>query len=166
MFWETVYPERKTENEMKRSSLSKENAKQKKMSKDCRKHSLLNIYLEVNICLSKMVSHRNLGLTSKYIWWVIPGMDEYWYCKYNNFVNSETLDLYFRKSLIVQFNELRVFEKTWISFNENCFTASFTIILNLNTPLLHWSLLISLTVYSQRCQQALLLECFFFTFDA
>ena len=109
MFWETVYPECKTENETKRSSLSEENTKQKKMSKYCRKLSLLNIYLKINIYLSPMVSYKSLRLTSKYISWVIRGMDEYWYCKYNSSVNSETLDLYFRRCLIVQFKWIKSF---------------------------------------------------------
>ena len=47
MFWEAVYPKSKTENEMERSGLSKRNAKQKKVSKDCGKSSLLNNYLKV-----------------------------------------------------------------------------------------------------------------------
>ena len=46
-FRETGYPKSKTGNEMKISSLSTEKAKLKKMSKDCRKLSLLNIYLKV-----------------------------------------------------------------------------------------------------------------------
>ena len=52
-------------------------------------------------------------------------MDEYWYCKYNNFVNSETLDICFRKLMIVQFNELRVFDKTWIVFYWKLFYCKF-----------------------------------------
>ena len=51
--------------------------------------------------------------------------------------------------------------KLELYFSENCFTASFTIILSLNTPLLQRSLLISLTHYSQQRQQALPLQCFF-----
>ena len=72
-----------------------------------------------------MVSHKSLGLTSRYLWWVICGMDEYWYCKYNNSVKSKTLDLYFKIFLIVQFNELQAFDKTWIVFLWKLFYCQF-----------------------------------------
>ena len=54
-----------------------------------------------------------------YLW------NEYWYCKYNNSVKSKTLDLYFKLFLIVQFNELQAFDKTWIVFLWKLFYCQF-----------------------------------------